>query len=119
MRVLDFAPVETRAAINAMGATKAGQEVLNLEREGVGKHAYAIEFDKAIHSAVTPGVHLDAMNRHAVQKVVQFVEALASQQSQNIKLYDWVRMNISRATTDAVYGPGNPFRDPRVLDAFG
>jgi hypothetical protein len=118
-RILDFAPVEARAAINVMGATAEGKEVLNLEREGVGKHAYAIEFDKAIHGAVTPGVHLDAMNRLSVQKVSQFLDALAKKQHQNLKLYDWVHKEISWATTDAVYGSANPFKHPAILGAFG
>ncbi|PVH98078.1 cytochrome P450 [Periconia macrospinosa] len=119
VRVLDFAPVETRAVINVLGATPAGKEILNLEREGVGKHAYAIEFDKAIHGAVTPGVHLDAMNRLAVRQVSQILNNLATKQHQTLKLYDWVRKEISRATTDAVYGPENPFKQPGILEAFG
>ncbi|KAF2119897.1 putative 25-hydroxycholesterol 7-alpha-hydroxylase, partial [Lophiotrema nucula] len=118
-RVLDFAPVEARAAINVMGATPAGKEILNLERDGVGKHAYAIEFDKAIHPAVTAGVNLDAMNRLSVQKVSKFLDTLASHESQALKLFEWVRENIAWATTEAVYGPKNPFRDPEILAAFG
>ncbi|KAF1849697.1 cytochrome P450 [Cucurbitaria berberidis CBS 394.84] len=118
-RVLDFAPIEAKAAINVMGATMAGKEILNQEREGVGKHAYAIEFDKAIHPAVTPGPKLDAMNRLSVQKVAEFLENTASSQSQTLNLYGWVREHISWATTEAVYGPQNPFRDSEILDAFG
>jgi hypothetical protein len=118
-RVLDFAPIEARAAINVMGATPAGKEILNQEREGVGKHAYAIEFDKAIHPALTPGPNLDVMNRIAVLKVAEFLENLASHKSQTLKLYKWVRENISWATTEAVYGPQNPFRNSEILDAFG
>jgi len=118
-RVLDFAPVEARAAINVMGATAAGREILNLGREGVGNHAYAIEFSKAIHGAVTPGVHLDAMNRLSVQKVCEFLDVLASKKHQNLKLYAWVHKEISRATTDAVYGPANPFKVPEIFEAFG
>jgi hypothetical protein len=102
-----------------MGATSAGKEVLNVEREGVGKHAYAIEFAKAIHGAVTPRVHLDTMNRISVQKVCRFLDVLGSKTLQDLKLYDWVHKQIARATTDAVYGSENPFKDPEVLEAFG
>ena len=117
-RVLDFAPVEARAAINVMGATAAGKEILNFEREGIGKHAYAIEFANAIHDAVTPGVHLDAMNRLAVERVSQLLDDLATKSHQNIHLYKWVSRVISMATTDAVYGPENPFKHPGILEAF-
>jgi hypothetical protein len=119
VRVLDFAPVEAKAAINVMGATPGGKEMLNQEREGVGKHAYAIEFDKAIHPALTPGQNLDALNRLSVQKVTEFLENLAAHKFQTLHLFEWVRENIAWATTEAVYGPKNPFRDPKILDAFG
>jgi hypothetical protein len=118
-RTLDFAPIETRAAINVMGATPAGKEILNIEREGVGKHAYAVEFDKAIHPAVTPGPNLDTLNRLAVQKVDDFLNKLAAQIPRTLNLYEWTRENIAWATTEGVYGPKNPFRDPAILDAFG
>ncbi|KAJ4296488.1 hypothetical protein N0V90_006533 [Kalmusia sp. IMI 367209] len=118
-RILDFAPVQTIAAINVMGVTPAGREILNIEKEGVGKHAYAIETDMAIHAAVTPGVHLDAMNRLSVQKICEYLNALASETPKDLRLYNWVSKQISWATTDAVYGPRNPFKDPEVLEAFG
>ena len=101
-----------------MGVTPASKKILNQEREGVGKHAYAIEFDRAIHSGVTPGVYLDAMNRLSVQKVSEFLATLASYQFQTLKLFEWVRVNITWATTEAVYGPKNPFRDSTILPAF-
>ncbi len=101
-----------------MGATPAGKEILHMNRNGVGEFSYAIEFDKAIHHAVTPGANLDAMNRVAVQKVSEFLDTLASNSPTTLKMYDWVRRNIAWATTEAVYGPKNPFRDSEILAAF-
>ena len=101
-----------------MGATPAGQKILKMNRNGVGEHSYAIEFGKSIHPAVTPGAKLDAMNRLSVQKVSDILNTLASETPKTIKLFEWVRKNIASATSDAVYGPRNPFRDPEILDAF-
>ncbi|KAF2142289.1 uncharacterized protein K452DRAFT_248906 [Aplosporella prunicola CBS 121167] len=117
-RILDFAPIEARAAINVMGATPEGRKILKMDRNGVGEHSYAIEFDKAIHPAVTPGTNLDAMNRRSVQKVSEFLDTLASQTPTTMMLYKWVQKEIAWATTEAVFGPKNPFQDPDVLDAF-
>ena len=85
----------------------------------MGKHVYAVEFAKAIHGAVTPGVHLDVMNRRSVQRVSEFLNLLAETQCQDLELYEWVRREVARATTDVVYGAENPFKDPGILAAFG
>lgn len=117
-RVLDFAPIESRAAMYVMGATPAGRKILKMNRNGVGEYSYAIEFDKSIHPAVTPGAKLDAMNRLSVQKISEILDTLASETPNTIKLFEWVRKNIASATSEAVYGPMNPFRDPEILAAF-
>lgn len=101
-----------------MGATAAGRELLRMNRNGVGEHNYAIEFDKAIHPAVTLGANLDAMNKVAVQIVSEFLDTLASEAPKIVRLFDWVRKNIAGATSEAVYGPWNLFRDPKILAAF-
>jgi hypothetical protein len=118
IRVLDFAPFAARAAVNVMGATPAGQKILKMNRNGVGEHSYAIEFDKAIHPAMTPGANLDAMNRLSIQNISGLLDTLASETPQTMKLFEWIRKNIAWVTTEAVYGPRNPFQDPAILTAF-
>jgi len=65
-RILDFAPLEAKAAMNVMGASPEGRKILVREVEGVGEFGYPILFDKAIHPAVTPGPKLDAMNKLSI-----------------------------------------------------
>ncbi|KAI9682768.1 MAG: hypothetical protein M1822_006258 [Bathelium mastoideum] len=89
-----------------------------MNRNGIGDYSYAIEFDKAIHPAVTPGANLDEMNRLSIQKVSNSLDSLALETCQRIKLYQWVQENIGLATSEAVYGPGNPFRNPEILASF-
>ena len=118
VRALDFAPIVSGAVINMMGATPAGQRMLKMGRDGVNEYSYAIEFDKAIHHAVTPGAHLDAMNRLSVLQVSNILNRLAWETPKAMKLFEWVRENIALATCEAVYGPRNPFRDPELQAAF-
>lgn len=118
VRVLDFAPIESRAAIYVMGATPAGQKILKMNRNGVGEHSYAIEFGKSIHPTVTSGAKLDSMNRLAIQKVSEILDTLAWETPKTMKLFEWVRKNIASTTSDAVYDLRNPFRDPEILAAF-
>lgn len=102
-----------------MGASPAGQKVLiRKDQNSKEDFSYAIDFDKAIHGSVTPGPQLDAMNRLSVQKVATILETLASQAPRCLKLFEWVKKEITSATTDAVYGPHNPFSDPKLQEAY-
>ncbi|KAF1996687.1 cytochrome P450 [Amniculicola lignicola CBS 123094] len=118
IRILDFAPLEAKAAMNVMGASPEGRKILVRDVEGVGGFGYPILFDKAIHPAVTPGPMLDAMNRLSVLKVAETVELLAAQAPKTLKLFDWIKKEITHATTEAVYGPKNPFRDAKVREDY-
>jgi len=117
-RILDFAPMEAKVAINVMGSGPEGKKVLVRNRDGVEDFSYAILFDKAIHPAVTPGAKLDAMNRVSVVKVSESVEMLASKAPRTLRLFEWVKEEITIATTEAVYGPKNPFSDRKIRDAY-
>lgn len=118
VRILDFAPMEAKVAMNVMGASPDGRKVLVRNRDGVEDFSYAIMFDKAIHPAVTPGPKLDAMNRVSIQKVSEALEKLASQAPRTLRLFEWVKKEITFATTEAVYGPKNPFRNAKTQEAY-
>jgi hypothetical protein len=117
-RVLDFAPMEAKVAINVMGASPDGKKVLVKNVDGVEDFSYAILFDKAIHPAVTPGPKLDAMNRLSVQKMAEALDTLASQAPTTLRLFEWVKKEITFATTEAVYGPKNLFADAKIQEAY-
>ncbi|KAF1961948.1 cytochrome P450 [Byssothecium circinans] len=87
-RILDFAPMEAKVAINVMGASPAGKKVLVKNIDGVEDFSYAILFDKAIHSSASPGLGLDAMNRKSVQNVSNILDKLASQAPRTLKLFE-------------------------------
>lgn len=91
VRVLDFAAIEARAAMNVLGATPAGKETLKKNRNGLGDYSYVIEFDKVIHPAVTPGASLDTMKRLAIQKISEFLDTLASNAPTTMNLFEWVQ----------------------------
>jgi hypothetical protein len=110
--------MEAKVAINVMGASPEGKKVLVKTRDGVEDFSYAILFDKVIHPAVTPGPKLDAMNRLSVQKVSEALDMLASQAPTTLRLFEWVKKEITFATTEAVYGPKNPFADPKIQEAY-
>lgn len=117
-RILDFAPVEAKVAVNVMGASSAGKKILVRNVNGVKDYSYAILFDKAIHPAVSPGPGLHAMNAKSVRGVMRIVDQLATQTPRSLMLMDFMRKEIAEVTTEAVYGPQNPFADPKIQQAY-
>lgn len=69
----------------------------------------------AMQSALT-GRPLDRMNACMARKLRPWVDELAGLPT--IDLDRWCRRVITAASTDASYGPLNPYQDPRIEDAL-
>lgn len=70
---------------------------------------------KVTYPTIT-GPALDALNAKAFEV---FDEAFRSFSAPTtVSMYEWIGKQIMRATTDAVYGPANPMRDARNLEAW-
>jgi hypothetical protein len=55
------------------------------------------------------------MNRVMAEKVAASISRM---KEQKVKLFEFVSHEITFATTDSVYGPQNPFKDPKVEQSF-
>jgi cytochrome P450 len=64
------------------------------------------------------GPGLDIANKNMVNNLVKSVDELASTNGKTFDLYAWVKHSIAIASTDAVWGPKNPIRDPANEAAF-
>ncbi|KAF2870122.1 cytochrome P450 [Massariosphaeria phaeospora] len=72
-----------------------------------------------IYKALLPGKHLDDMNRVMVEMLLQRVDSLVgSGEGYTGGLFEWLKREITVATTEGIYGPGNPYRDAKVRDAY-
>lgn len=115
-RTISFTAIEAQAAANIFSLAKPA---LKIVKHGLMEDdSYTGTFASAIHPALTPGANLDAMNRQAAQAIACSLEKLQSDGGTITTLFEWVRDGIVLATSDAVYGPHNPFRDPEVLKAW-
>jgi hypothetical protein len=116
-KVLAFPPIEAKFAMNLCGTDKTANDILLTNVNGdEGFWGYSMTHYKAIHPPLSPGRGLDAMNRTMADKVLASLGRI--QTSKPVKLWDFVRQEITLATTDSVYGPQNPFQDPAVVVAF-
>ena len=115
-KTLAFWPLAVKGAVNIGRFSKATGEIINTN-DPDGKD-YGHSFHDAIQPSLAPGEGLDSMNRAMLGLVAASLNGLRKQQNTRLSLFSWVKHQITIATTDAAYGPGNPWRDPALEIAF-
>lgn len=119
-RTLAFPPIEAKFATVVVGLSKQGQAVLarNLNGEE-GGHGLSMETYAAMRAALQPGPALDEMNRAMLTEINKSLHILApAKEKKEFGLFEWLRDNLTLATTRAVYGPRNPLDEKEIRDAF-
>ena len=120
-KVLAFPPIEAKFAMIVCNLSKKANDILNVNTNGEqGDWGYSMEFHKSLHPSLASGAGLDAMNRIMIQNIASSIDRLqpVGGKPTRIGLMAWVRHEMTTATTESVYGPLNPFRDPKVEEAF-
>jgi hypothetical protein len=64
-----------------------------------------------VHKMLKPGPCLDQMVGVMLQTASEALKDITE-----VDLFDWTRRTVCLASTDAVYGPENPFRDDPTLE---
>lgn len=124
-RTISFAPLEAKLIERLFCPTAKGAKIMNANPDGTnGEEGLYAKGIKAIHAALLPGDSLDAMNRIAIHDIAASCDELAPGMVDGtpvpvrIELMRWIRHELTMASTNAVYGPMNPFNDPRVEDSW-
>lgn len=119
-KTMSFAPLIMDFTARVTRPSKVATDLLldNLNGED-GKPSLMKDMTKAMHGALAVGADLDRMNESMVDSLsrqIDNLELLA--ESGPIRLFEWTRHCITLASTEATYGPKNPFKDPAVEQAF-
>lgn len=109
-RTLLFPPVSARASEVAMGGSKEALEIIRDDM--VTDSGFMHAFIKATHPGLSSGSALDELNGNAMQVITASLDKIVAQGSKRAGMFDWIRHEFLMATTDSVYGPHNPLRDP-------
>ncbi|TLD14907.1 hypothetical protein PspLS_10793 [Pyricularia sp. CBS 133598] len=117
-RTLSFCPLEAMFLRNIIGINDSTNAIIRRDLNSDG--GYFMQFPKYIHDAVFPGPGLDSLNKRAIQVIAESLErlTLSPNAARKVKLFEWARHEILMATTEAVYGPRNPFREPKMEKAW-
>jgi hypothetical protein len=72
----------------------------------------------AIQPSLAPSSQLNAMNHVMLGCVTASLDGVRGLTSFQVRLFEWVRQQVTLATTSSGYGPCNPYKDPAVEAAF-
>ncbi len=121
-KTLAFPPIEAKMGIRLNGASETANKIIMKNVNGdEGDWGLSMDTYKCMRTAMTPGSGLDSMNRVMIQELAASMEKLHVEKSSSsitIGLMEWLRHEITLATTYAVYGPQNPYRDENVENGF-
>lgn len=120
-KILSFWYLEALFGKRLAGVSKAAAHKLmhNVHRDE-GEISLFDDGIKFLSKVLRPGAGLDGMNQKMLETIVtslgQSDAALGT--SRELDLWKWIRHEMTMATTDATYGPANPYRDPVLENAF-
>lgn len=100
-----------------MGITGKGLEIMsdNALEHGGFVHKMTVAADIGL----SPGLNLDDLNAKAVGNLNKSLGTLCAENAPTtVGLFAWASEVIMMATTDAIYGSRNPFKDPAVHEAY-
>ncbi|KAK8019082.1 cytochrome P450 [Apiospora arundinis] len=117
IKTIAFAPIEAQAADAVMGVGPAGNAVIGSERM-FENDSYLSTFVPSTKPALAPGPGLDSLNGATIRYMANSTKVLAEGGPETLELFEWVRREMFMATTEAIYGPKNPFRDPKLEQAW-
>lgn len=115
-RTVSFAALAADAGY-LVGLSKEGNEMLH--RDLTSEHGFSLTWPKYIMSAMGPGKDLDSINRKSVEIFSEDMDQLRAKGAPVITgLWEWAREIMIKSTTEAVWGPQNPYRDAAVAQAW-
>lgn len=119
-KTLSFTPLIAHSAERITLPSKEAWAALMKNLDGKeGDWGLNADTHKGMYAALAPGKDLDDMNRAMAKSVSASLDKLCrDEETTTIDLMEWVRHEITMASTNAAYGPNNPFRDPEVERGF-
>ena len=118
VRILSFDPPLINGVRSILGVSPTTVEIMGRGVAPGADDGFLARLNKEIHPPLSAGPMLDAMNDKVMQLLDASLSAFAAKGEAVVSLYDWVRRTVMVATTDTVFGPKNPFRDPENITAW-
>ncbi|KAI1322985.1 hypothetical protein F5Y16DRAFT_403955 [Xylariaceae sp. FL0255] len=114
-RALSFAPF---TAVTGKGLGMSKQSVKIMHQGLTEDHGYNSSWVRRVTPVLAPGKDLDSINRRSIEIFAENLKALAADGKTQVDFWKWTRQLIVDATSESIYGPQNPFRDPQIKEAW-
>ncbi len=117
-RTLSFDPPLVQCVRSILGVSQATVDIMNRGVAAGCEASFLARLNKAVHPSLSAGPALDAMNKKVVRLLEHSLSELATKGPTTVRMYSWIRETVMVATTDSVFGPRNPFREPVNIAAW-
>ena len=123
-RTVSFAAVAANAG-KPLGLSKSAIDTMHADL--TKEDSFSLTWPKRIIPVMSPGPDLDAMSRKAIEAFAAELGRMrlagagagaGAAAASEVSLWEWTRRIMVAATTDAVFGPQNPFRERGVTEAW-
>jgi len=115
-RTISFGFLTVNAA-SVVGISKPGLETMRRDMDK--DTGFTPSWPKHVMPALGPGADLDALNRRAIEVFAEEIDKLLTGSgSLRVGLWHFLRETMIKASSEAIWGPRNPFRDPEVVEAW-
>ncbi|ETS83164.1 hypothetical protein PFICI_05040 [Pestalotiopsis fici W106-1] len=116
-RTLSISPLLVRVFSHFMGVSPSALEIVG--RDPIEDHGFVHQMTIETSKGLAPGPNLDDLNARAVSILDASLAALSAKNAATtVKLFEWASLEIMMATTNAIYGHQNPFKNPAVREAY-
>jgi hypothetical protein len=115
-KLISMDPFLTQASSSLAGMH--GDDLLRVTETRKGGGGANQKVIQAIHNVLLAPATMNAMVERMVVNLQSRIDELADSADAVTELTSWCRSAISTASTDAVYGDQNPYRDPKLEQAF-
>lgn len=113
-----FIPLAALVIKKLSGLSAKGNKILCGKTAGPDRHeGYMHILSKGVHSTLAPGPSLDAVTSIVAYDLNDSIRELHGKTTR-INVLHWFRHVFGISSTDGIYGPGNPFKDPKVEAGF-
>ncbi|KAI1323857.1 cytochrome P450 [Xylariaceae sp. FL0255] len=117
---ISFEPILIKVAAGLMGFSKSGMDILEHTPQD-GGHGLLEDSAKNTRVHLAPGTQLHALDRRLIKQIQSNLDLLvgeSAKEPRTINLCEWLTTTITKISTETIYGPLNPMRDPANVQAW-